>query len=99
MASMKRIAMSLVLFLIVVGCNEPRASRAPSSSAAASATPVSGPFTPQELSQFAALDPIDTHTHAFQDAPALYAMLKRLNLHTLDITLVDDFNPDLKDLA
>ena len=96
---MKRIAMSLVLFLIVVGCNEPRASKAPSSSAAASATPVSGPFTPQELSQFAALDPIDTHTHAFQDAPALYAMLKRLNLHTLDITLVDDFNPDLKDLA
>jgi len=100
MINVKRVAMSLALLLAVAGCNKPQAPKASTSSAAAAAsTPVSGPFTTQELPQFAALDPIDTHTHAFQDAPALYAMLKRLNLHTLDITLVDDFDPELKDLA
>ena len=93
--------MSLVLLLAVAGCNKSQPPKVSTSTAAAaeSATPVSGPFTAQELPQFAALDPIDTHTHAFQNAPELYAMLKRLNLHTLDITLVDNFSPDLKDLA
>ncbi len=98
---MKRLAMSLVLLLTATGCNKTQAPNASTSTPAVttSTTPVSGPFTTQELPQFAALDPIDTHTHAFQDAPALYAMLKRLNLHTLDITLVDDFDPELKDLT
>ncbi|MHB1793375.1 MAG: amidohydrolase family protein [Acidobacteriaceae bacterium] len=98
---MKRIAMSLALLLAVAGCNKPQAPKVSSSNTAATAlaTPVSGPFTAQELPQFSALDPIDTHTHVFQSAPALYAMLKRLNLHTLDITLVDDYDPELKDLA
>ena len=97
---MKKVAMSLVLLLAAAGCNKPQTPKASTSSgAAAASTPVSGPFTGQELPQFAALDPIDTHTHAFQDAPALYAMLKRLNLHTLDITLVDDFDPELKNLT
>jgi predicted TIM-barrel fold metal-dependent hydrolase len=100
MFSVKTVAMSLVLLVAVAGCNKSQAPKASTSSADApvSTTSVSGPFTAQELPQFAALDPIDTHTHAFQDAPALYAMLKRLNLHTLDITLVDDFNPQLKNL-
>ena len=93
--------MSLALLLAVAGCSKSQPPKVSTSTAAAaeSATPVSGPFTAQELPQFAALDPIDTHTHAFQNAPELYAMLKRLNLHTLDITLVDNFSPDLKDLA
>jgi len=101
MASVKRVAMSLVLLVAVAGCNKSQSPKASISTSAAtsSASPVSGPFTAQELPQFAALDPIDTHTHAFQDSPALYAMLKRLNLHTLDITLVDNFSPELKDLA
>lgn len=98
---MKTIAISLMLLLAVAGCNQSQAPKATTSASAAMAStaPVSGPFTAQELPQFAALDPIDTHTHAFQNAPELYAMLKRLNLHTLDITLVDNFSPDLKDLA
>ena len=93
--------MSLALLLAVAGCSKSQAPKAstPTAAAAESTTPVSGPFTAQELLQFASLDPIDTHTHAFQNAPELYAMLKRLNLHTLDITLVDNFSPDLKDLA
>lgn len=99
--TMLAMALSLVLALAVAGCSKqqtPKTSITPAS-AIASATPVSGPFTPQELQQFAALDPIDTHTHAYQAAPALYAMLKKLNLHTLDIMLVDNYDPELKDLS
>ncbi|MGO8718675.1 MAG: amidohydrolase family protein [Acidobacteriaceae bacterium] len=98
---MKRVALSLVLVLAFAGCNkqQPPKDSTSAASATASTKPVSGPFTPQELQQFAALDPIDTHTHAFQAAPALYAMLKKLNLHVLDITLVDDYDPELKDLS
>ena len=98
---MNRVALSLMLALVVVGCSKqqtPKTSVAPASTTA-SAAPVSGPFTPQELQRFAALDPIDTHTHAYQATPALYAMLKKLNLHTLDIMLVDDFDPELKNLS
>jgi predicted TIM-barrel fold metal-dependent hydrolase len=98
MANVKRVAIAAALILAVAGCNKPQAPNVSTSSSPATA-PVSGPFTDQELSQFTALNPIDTHTHAFQDAPALYAMLKRLNLHALDITLVDDFSPELSDLA
>ena len=60
--------------------------------------PVSGPFSNEELLQFTSLDPIDTHTHVFVSNPAFYAMLTKLNLHILDIVLVDDQNPQLKDL-
>jgi predicted TIM-barrel fold metal-dependent hydrolase len=81
-----------------VGCSKQQSQKT-AVPAASSSTPVSGPFTPQELPQFAALDPIDTHTHAFVAAPELYAMLKKLNLHTLDITLVDDHDPELKDIS
>lgn len=95
---MKRVVFPIALLLAFAGCNRQQAPKASTAAASVTATPVSGPFTDRELPQFSALDPIDTHTHAFQDAPALYAMLKRLNLHTLDITLVDDFDPELKDL-
>jgi hypothetical protein len=60
---------------------------------------VSGPFTDQELQAFTALNPIDTHTHVFRSDPAFNAMLQRLNLRVLDIVLVDDNNPELKDLS
>lgn len=48
------------------------------------------PFSSEELRAFAALDPIDTHTHVFQAAPAFEAMLQRLNMHIVDICVVDD---------
>jgi predicted TIM-barrel fold metal-dependent hydrolase len=97
---MKKVALSLALTLVFAGCSRQSSPKAPAaSSAISSAPPVSGPFTPQELQEFTALDPIDTHTHAYQASPALYAMLKKLNLHTLDIMLVDNYDPELKDLA
>jgi predicted TIM-barrel fold metal-dependent hydrolase len=57
---------------------------------------VTGPFSSQELQQFTALDPIDTHTHVYQSAPELVALLERLNLHILDIVVARD--PDQKSL-
>lgn len=88
---MTRVAPSLALALTFAECNKqhpPKVSTSPTS-ATVSATPVSGSFTQQELQQFTALDVIDTHTHVFQSDPAFYAMLKKLNLHIVDI-LVDD---------
>lgn len=54
--------------------------------------PVVGPFTGPELQQFAALNPIDAHAHVFVSNPAFYALLNRLNLHLVDILVVDDTN-------
>ena len=59
---------------------------------------VSGGFSPEELRAFAALNPIDTHSHVRRSDPAFNAMLGRLNLHLLDIVLVDDQNPEENDL-
>ena len=57
-------------------------------------------FTDTELQQFAALHPIDTHTHIYTYDPLYIAMLRRLHLHTLDIVDVDDRGePARRDLA
>jgi len=47
-------------------------------------------FSADELRAFTALEPIDTHTHVFQVAPAFAAMLQKLHMHILDICVVDD---------
>ncbi|MGH9700368.1 MAG: amidohydrolase family protein, partial [Candidatus Acidiferrales bacterium] len=48
--------------------------------------------TAKLLEGFAAIEPIDTHTHAFHNDPAFAAMLTRLHLHLLDIIVADDHN-------
>ena len=63
-------------------------------SGAAMSSPVSGPFSDPELREFAALAPIDSHTHVYKRSPAFYAMLKELNLHILDILVDDDTIPE-----
>ena len=60
---------------------------------------VSGSFSRLELRQFAALRPIDSHTHVFEKSPAFYAMLKKLNLHLLDILVDDDTIPEYTDFS
>src|SRR5579863_4635600 len=62
-------------------------------------TPVAGPFSNRELQQFASLAPIDGHTHVFVSDPKFYAMLNRLNLHLLNIVVVDDTNDARRSLA
>jgi predicted TIM-barrel fold metal-dependent hydrolase len=59
---------------------------------------VKGPFAPAELKSFTSLNPIDTHSHVYVTNPAFVAMLKRLNVHLLDICLDDDRSTLLKDL-
>src|SRR5579863_5229858 len=61
-------------------------------------TAIAGPFSPRELASFRALGPIDTHTHVFAADPAFITMLKKLNLHILDILVVDDMEPGHSDL-
>lgn len=65
----------------------------------ATADITTGGFTPVELHAFAALEPIDTHAHVRRTEPAFNAMLNRLNLHLLDIVLVDDTDNEEKDLS
>ena len=57
----------------------------------------SGPFTSEELQRFRALSPIDVHTHVFAADPFV-SMLQKLNLHILDILVVDDMSPAHRDL-
>jgi predicted TIM-barrel fold metal-dependent hydrolase len=76
-----------MLIFMVVACNKQQA------------VPVVGPFSGPELQQFVALDPIDAHAHVFVKDPAFYAMLNRLNLHILDILVVDDTNESRSSLS
>ena len=79
----------------MTGCgNQQPAS--PDAAAAPVPAPVSGAFTDTELTQFAALNPIDTHAHIYQNAPPFFALLHKLNLHVLDILVVN--TPGQKDL-
>ena len=50
---------------------------------------VNGPFSAPELQRFRALSPIDVHAHVFAPVP-FTSMLHKLNLHILDILVVDD---------
>ena len=65
---------------------------------AADGAAVSGPFSPQELAKFRALGAIDTHAHVFVADPSFIAMLRELDLHILDIVVVDDMEPKYRDL-
>ena len=55
----------------------------------------SGSFFPKyqtstiDLTAFSALAPIDAHAHVFKNDPAFTEMLKRLNLHIMDVCVVD----------
>ena len=50
------------------------------------------------LSQLAAIEPIDTHLHAYQDVPAVADLFSRLNLRALNVLLIDDRDPFAKSM-
>src|SRR5438270_11067067 len=56
-----------------------------------------GPFSNEELQQFRAIGAIDVHAHVFAPDPFV-SMLQKLNLHILDILVVDDKSPSHSDL-
>jgi len=85
-----------IAILATTGCSKPAVTVPTTAPTTSTDKPVSGPFTDQELKQFAALNPIDTHTHFYQSSPAFMAMLQRLNLHVIDILVTH--TPDQKEL-
>ncbi len=50
------------------------------------------------LTQLAAIGPIDTHLHAYQDVPAVADFFSRLNLRALNVLLIDDRDPFAKSM-
>jgi predicted TIM-barrel fold metal-dependent hydrolase len=48
------------------------------------------------VSGLAAIEPIDTHIHAYQAAPAVADLFARFHLRALNITLIDDRDPFAK---
>ena len=44
---------------------------------------------PELLRAFAALEPIDSHVHAFKNDPEITDLMERLRLHVLDICVAD----------
>ena len=52
----------------------------------------------EALSQLAALEPIDTHVHAYQNVPAVADLFSRLNLRALNVLLIDDRDPFAKSM-
>jgi Amidohydrolase len=90
----------LFALIATAGSVFPAACQAPQSKASETpSTPSPARFNAQQLKAFAALDPIDTHTHVYAATPAFYAMLKKLNLHILDIMVSDDTDPEMQDLG
>ncbi len=83
----------LMMGLLAVG-QQQKAAAPVAASATGAAKGISGPFSSRELAQFTALGPIDTHTHVYRSDPAFHALIKRLNLHILDIVVVDDQDPE-----
>ena len=91
----KILVLSVVFMLGMVAYGHSQQKQAPPASpSTAKVKAVSGPFTSRELREFTALDPIDTHTHVYRNDAAFYAMLNRLNLHVVDILVVDDHAHD-----
>jgi len=66
-----------------------RASRIVADPILAAAAPGPSPTGEDELQTFAALEPIDTHVHAFKSDPAFTDLMARLRLHVLDICVAD----------
>jgi len=50
------------------------------------------------LKDFAQIGPIDAHIHIYKNDPALNALIERLNLRAVNICVIDDRDPDFRDL-
>lgn len=78
--------LTLGIATVISGGQEPTTKKA-----------VNGPFSNEEMQRFRALSPIDVHAHVFAPDPFI-SMLQKLNLHILDILVVDDMSPSHRDL-
>jgi predicted TIM-barrel fold metal-dependent hydrolase len=88
---MKRFFFLLIFITAGLGlCRYLKAGRVELDGSARGDVAVNEGFSPSELAKFSALEPVDTHTHVFQNARPLLAMLHRLHMHIVDICVVDD---------
>ena len=95
---MKALVISVVLMGAVGACARHLNETAPAANLH-TANAVSGSsFSADELRAFIALNPIDTHAHVRRNDPEFNAMLTRLNVHLLDIILVEAQTPEAEDL-
>jgi predicted TIM-barrel fold metal-dependent hydrolase len=95
----KTLVLSMVVILVAGGHGQ-QTPKKTTSGVSPAPSAVKGVFSDQELAQFTALEPIDTHTHIYESDPAYFAMLQKLHLHILDIMVVaDNLNPERKILA
>lgn len=91
--AVKALFVSTLLLIALTACKSRSVQKSAESPGAAA-----GGFSTAELRNFTALQPIDAHAHVLRVDPGLNALLDRLNLHLLDILLVDDKNPDMSNL-
>jgi predicted TIM-barrel fold metal-dependent hydrolase len=90
----------LFALIATTGSVFPAACQAPQSKGSETpSTPSPARFNAQQLKAFAALNPIDAHTHVYSATPAFYTMLTKFNLHILDIMVSDDTDPEMQDLG
>lgn len=85
-----KVTMRRLFVMLLVAAAITMATRAQSPQHRTSLHSADPGFSSDELRAFTALDPIDTHTHVFQVAPVFSAMLQKLNMHIVDICVVDD---------
>ncbi len=90
---MKALFVSVVLLVTLAGCKPHALQKDIESRGTAKVG-----FSAAELRAFTALQPIDAHAHVLRVDPHLNAMIDRLNLHLLDILLVDDREPEFNNL-
>ena len=86
---MKKLALLAIVLIVIAALKQMEAQHA-TPSALLSTQIVRGPFTDLELRQFVALDPIDTHTHIYHPSSLFNQMIERLNLHLIDILVIDN---------
>src|SRR5512146_206286 len=84
---------SAVLLVALTGCKSHWIQKA-----ADSLGTTTGGFSAAELQAFSALQPIDAHAHVLRVDPEFNTFIDRLNLHLLDIILVDDHDPKMNNL-
>ncbi len=95
---MKALVFSGILAAGIAALGQQAQPKAISANLQAPVSGVSSGVTVQGLRAFAAIEPIDTHAHVRRSDPAFNAMLDRLNLHLLDIILVNNQSPEERDL-
>jgi predicted TIM-barrel fold metal-dependent hydrolase len=91
MTGLARAIAQLILVLSIALCSTAQAP----SSAPGHAKPADDEVA---LTALAAIHPIDVHVHVFKTDPAFQKMLERLNLKLMDILVMDDSNPNRKQL-